>query len=225
MEPISPPTITAGMSVLPNPARPRWSGSAWLLVRDRGGQAALAPGGTLGGSQAGARLLYRVGGGLALSGRAYLPLRRTAGAEVAAGLDWQPSERIPIHILAERRQDLGGAGRSAFALTVYAGADGRLPAGLRGEVYAQAGVVGVRSRDLFVDASARVSAPVGPVEIGGSAWGAAQPGASRLDAGPHISYRLPVKNTHIRVQADWRFRIAGDAAPDSGPALTLGMDF
>jgi hypothetical protein len=203
----------------------RWSASAWLLVRDGRGQAALAPGGTLGGSQAGGRLLYRVGDGLALGGRAYAPLRRSGGAEVAIGIDWQPVERAPVHVLAERRQDVGGAGRSAFALTLHGGASGRLPGGLRGEAYAQAGVVGTRSRDLFVDASARASLPAGRVEAGLSAWGAAQPGAARLDAGPHLSYRLPVRGANIRLQADWRFRIAGDAAPGSGPALTLAADF
>lgn len=208
----------------PSPA-PRWSASAWLLVRDGRGRAALAPGGTLGGSQAGGRLLYRIGGGLALSARAYAPLRRPAGAEAAAGIDWQPAAQLPLHLLAERRQDIGGAGRSAFALTLHGGASARLPGGLRGEAYAQAGVVGTRSRDLFVDASARVSVPVGPVEIGASAWGATQPGAARLDAGPHVSYRLPVADANIRLQADWRVRIAGDAAPGSGPALTIAADF
>lgn len=203
----------------------RWSASAWVLVRDGESQAALAPGGTLGGSQAGARLLYRLGGGVALSGRVYVPLRQSRGAELAAGIDWQPAARVPVHLLAERRQDLGGAGRSAFALTLYGGASARLPGGLRGEAYAQAGVVGTRSRDLFVDASARASLPVGRIELGGSAWGAAQPGAARLDAGPHVSYRLPVEGANVRLQADWRFRIVGDAAPGSGPALTLAADF
>jgi hypothetical protein len=203
----------------------RWSGSAWLLVRDERGAAALAPGGTLGGSQAGARLSYRIDGGLALSGRFYLPLRRTGEAEVAAGIDWRPSARLPVHLLAERRQDVGGEGRSAFALTLYGGASGRLPGGLWAEAYGQAGVVGVRSRDPFVDGSVRVALPAGPVEIGGGAWGAAQPGAARLDAGPSVSYRLPVRRANLRLQADWRFRIAGDAAPGSGPALTLAADF
>jgi len=120
---------------------------------------------------------------------------------------------------------MGGSGRSAFALTLYGGASARLPGGLRGEVYAQAGVVGTRSRDPFVDASGRASLPAGPVEVGGSAWAAAQPGAARLDAGPHISYRLPARGADIRVQADWRFRIAGDASPGSGPALSIALDF
>jgi hypothetical protein len=207
------------------PGPGRWSASSWLLLRSDEGGAGLAPGGTLGGSQAGARLLYRVGEGLALSARAYLPLRRTRGAEAAAGVDWRPAARVPIHLLAERRQDLGGEGRSAFAVSAYGGASAALPHGLRLDAYAQAGVVGTKSRDLFADGAVRVSAPVGPVEVGAGAWGGAQPGAARLDAGPQISWRLPVRGANLRVEADWRFRVAGDAAPGSGPALTLAADF
>jgi hypothetical protein len=203
----------------------RWSATGWLLVRRERGGAALAPGGTLGGSQAGARLSYRLGGGLALSARAYLPLRRTAGAEAAAGLDWRPLAAVPVNILAERRQALGGEGRSAFALTLYGGGGRALLRGLRLDAYGQAGIVGARSRDLFVDGAVRVSARVGPVEVGASGRGAVQPGAARLDVGPAISYRLPVRGANFRIEADWRFRVAGDAAPGSGPALALVTDF
>ena len=68
-------------------------------------------------------------------------------------------------------------------------------------------------------------APVGAVELGVGAWGAAQPGAARLDAGPGLAYRLPLRGANVRIEADWRFRLAGDAAPGSGPALTLATDF
>jgi hypothetical protein len=219
------PLPTAGSLDPSLPGARRWSASAWALVRSDEGGAGLAPGGTLGGSQAGGRLLYRVGDGLALSARAYLPLRRTRGAEAAAGVDWQPAAHAPIHLLAERRQDLGGEGRSAFALSAYGGTSARLPRGLRLDAYAQAGVVGARSRDLFADGAVRVSAPLGPVEAGAGAWGGAQPGVARLDAGPQVSWRLPVEGANLRIEADWRFRIAGDAAPGSGPALTLAADF
>ena len=218
---LSPPAFTA--------AARRWSGSAWLLVRRGGGGAPLAAGGTLGGSQAGARLLYRLNGDparpLALAARFYAPLGRTDEAEAAVGLDWRPAARLPVHLLAERRQAVGKSGRSAFALTLYGGIDRALPHGLQLSAYGQAGIVGARSRDLFADASARLSLPAGPVEIGGAFWGAAQPGASRIDAGPQISYRLPVRSANLRLSADWRFRVAGDAAPGSGPALTLAADF
>jgi len=203
----------------------RWSASAWALIRSEPGGAALAPGGTLGGSQAGVRILYRIGEGLALSGRAYAPLRRPRASEVAAGLNWRPIAALAVDILAERRQALGREGRSAFSLTIYGGAERALAGRIRLQAYAQAGIVGLRSRDAFVDGAARVAAPIGPVEVGGALWGAAQPGASRLDAGPTLSWRLPVRAANLRVAADWRFRIAGDAAPGSGPALTLAADF
>jgi len=216
-----PPTATG--------ASRRWSGSAWILVRRDGGAAALAPGGTLGASQAGARLLYRLNGDparpLALAARFYAPLRRIDEAEASVGLDWRPAARLPIHLLAERRQAVGRDGRSAFALTLYGGIDRASPHGPHFSVYGQAGIVGTRARDLFVDASARLGLPAGPVELGGALWGAAQPGAARIDAGPSISWRLPVVRANLRLSADWRFRVAGDAAPGSGPALTLAADF
>jgi hypothetical protein len=207
------------------PAAGRWAASAWLLIRRDGGGPGLAPGGSLGGSQAGARVAYRLGGGVSLSGRAYVPLRRPAGAEVAAGMDWRPIAAIPASILAERRQAIGREGRSAFSITAYGGASQVLAGRLRLDGYGQAGIVGLRSRDPFVEGAVRVAAPVGPIELGAGLRGAAQPGASRLDAGPILSYRLPIRGARLRVEADWRFRVAGDAAPGSGPALTLAADF
>jgi hypothetical protein len=202
-----------------------WSLSAWLLVRDEGNGPVLAPGGTLGGSQAGARLAYALGGGFSLSGRAYLPLRRTEGAELAAGIDWRPVRALPVNLLADRRQRLGRDGRNAFALTLYGGSSRGLTPRVRLDLYGQAGVVGLRSRDLFADGALRLSRRLGPVELGAGVWGAAQPGAARLDAGPSLSWRLPIRDTNLRLQADWRFRVAGEALPRSGPALTLGADF
>ncbi|HEV2815673.1 MAG TPA: hypothetical protein VGW40_00410 [Allosphingosinicella sp.] len=199
--------------------------SAWLLVRRDGGGTGLAPGGTLGGSQAGARLSHRLGGGVSLSARAYLPLRRPGEVEVAAGLAWRPAAAVAVDLLVERRQALRRHGRSAFALSAQGGRSLALAAGLRLDAYAQAGIVGLRSREPFVDGAARLAAPVGAVELGAAFWGAAQPGASRLDAGPSLSWRLPVRGANLRVAADWRFRIAGDAAPGSGLAVTLAADF
>ncbi len=203
----------------------RWSLSAWLLIRREEEGAALAPGGTLGGSQAGARLAYSLGGGVSLSGRAYLPLRRPDGAELAAGLDWRPAASVPVNLLAERRQRLGRQGRNAFALTAYGGVSRNLTPRLRLDVYGQAGIVGLRSRDPFADGAVRLTRRVGPVELGAGVWGAAQPGAARLDAGPGLAWRLPVRDASLQLRAEWRFRLAGDAAPRSGPALTLAADF
>jgi hypothetical protein len=106
--------------------------------------------------------------------------------------------------------------------------DRRVTGPIRMDAYAQAGVVGTRSRDFFVDASASLNVPVAPegrVTIGGGAWAAAQPGVSRVDIGPQLSLTLPVAGKSVRVSADWRLRVAGSATPGSGPALTLSIDF
>lgn len=218
--------------VMPPPAgterRGRWSGSGWLFLREGGGKA-LVPGGTLGGSQLGARIAYRLNGDsdrpLALSLRAYAPLDNMDAAEAAVGIDWRPVSGIPVNLLAERRQAAGKEGRSAFSLTAYGGASDVRAGPLRVDAYVQAGIVGARSRDLFADGSARLSLPLGAVKAGAGAWGAAQPGTERLDVGPRASVRLPIEGANVVLAVDWRLRIAGDAAPASGPTLTLGTDF
>ena len=204
----------------------RWSVSAWALVRSGdGGQ--LAPGGTLGASQAGARITYRLSRRMGLSGRLYAPLGEPSGAEAALGIEWQPLRTLPVRLLAERRQAIGRDGRSAFALLAHGGiADDRFIGPVTLDAYAQAGIVGTRSREAFVDGAARLGVPIArDLSIGVGAWGAAQPGASRLDVGPQMSYRLPAFGETVRLAADWRVRIAGDARPVSGPALTLSTDF
>ena len=221
--PISPPAL-----LQPSPGGKRWSASGWLFAR-KGGASGFVPGGTLGGSQAGMRLTYRLNGDatrpLALTARLYTPLDNVAGAEAAAGVDWKPVARLPVHLLAERRQALSNEGRSAFSLTAYGGVSERKVGPLRLDAYAQAGIIGMKSRDLFADGSARLSLPLQRAKIGGGFWGAAQPGVERLDVGPQASYRLPVRGANVVVAADWRFRLAGDASPASGPTLTLATDF
>jgi hypothetical protein len=228
------PTSPASLLLPPRPgaataASRRWSVSAWGFVR-RGDSSALAAGGLLGGSQAGARFAYRLNRDetrpLALSLRLSAPLRRTAGAEAALGLDWKPARGLPLHLLAERRQAVGREGRSAFAVTLYGGVSEAPLGPLRIDGYAQAGIVGARSRDPFADGSLRVSLPLaGRARVGAGAWAAAQPGLARLDIGPQAALRLPVAGRAVTLAADWRLRIAGDAEPGSGPTLTLSSDF
>ncbi len=192
----------------------------------RGSGQQLATGGSLGGSQVGARALFRLSDRLALSGRVYSPLNRSDGAEAALGVEVQPFRRLPVRLIAERRQALG-EGRSAFAALVHGGvSDLRVAGPVSLDLYAQAGIVGLRSRDAFIDGAVRLGAPVtNGLSIGAGAWGAAQPGVARLDLGPQATYRLPGIGQGARISAEWRFRVAGDAAPGSGPALTLATDF
>ena len=220
------PEALPGQLPLAVPTAGRWSLSSWAFVR-RGGARQLATAGTLGGSQVGARATYALTDRLALSARLYSPFSRPNGAEAALGLEVQPLGAVPVKLLAERRQALGQDGRSAFAVLAHGGVSEQPVIGpLRLDAYAQAGVVGLRARDGFVDGAVRLGLPViDNMKLGLGAWGAAQPGASRLDVGPQASYRLPVSGRSINASFEWRVRVAGDARPGSGPALTIATDF
>lgn len=204
----------------------RLSMSAWAMLRREPGGTALAANGMLGGSQAGARILYRFTPSLAASLRTSAPVGGTVrSGEIAGGIRWQPIARMPVAITAERRQAVGrDAGRSDFALFAEAGLYQRpIMAAFNLDAYLQAGIVGVGRRDLFVDGSATFTRPLwGQVSGGFGLWGGAQPGLYRIDAGPRLSWRV---GRSMRVHADYRQRLAGSAAPGSGPVLTLAGDF
>ena len=220
-------------ALTPAPLKParfdRLQLTAWALLRGVGKgvipTTSLATGGTLGASQAGARLTYRFNEALAASLRSSSSAGGVRGAEVAVGIRYQPFRSIPVAFTAERRHGLGRfGGRSAFALFAEGGIYHRA---LFNKVYldgyVQGGVVGMRHRDLFVDGGATLTRPIWRnLSAGIGVWGAAQPGLYRFDAGPRISMDV---GRGIKVHADYRQRLFGNAAPPSGPALTLAADF
>lgn len=219
------PALSPRVALMPerlDPLPDRWALSTWLVARGNGGTAA-APGGQIGGGQAGARLAFLLAPRqrLAAYARAATPLRGP-GREAALGLEWQPG-RAPVRLVAERRFGLDGQG-GGTGLGAIAGID-KAWRGIRLEAYGQAGVVLRRRTDPYADGAARGLREVqsGPVRValGGGAWGAAQRDAQRLDIGP--SAALQVRN--LRFALDWRQRVAGEARPGSGLALTLGADF
>ena len=137
---------------------------------------------------------------------------------------------MPLRFVAEHRLALDG-GRSGPALGVSGGvSDVRLTAGFRLEGYGQAGAILRDGIERYLDASIRTARPLASVadiaiDIGVGAWGGTQRGVARLDVGPGIAARIPVAGRAVRASLDWRQRIAGNARPGSGPALTLGSDF
>jgi hypothetical protein len=221
---VSTPAILAATPI--NPKTKRWQLSSWALLRGAAMPGSLASGGELGGSQAGARLLYSFTRSLAASLRMTSPIGAQRGFEVAGGVRWIPLSSVPIAITAERRQSVSrlGGGRSDFALFLEGGLYRRpLPLDLRLDGYFQAGIVGVSRRDLFADGAMAVSHPIfGPISAGFGAWGGAQPGLYRVDAGPRVSLHV---RGNIYAHFDWRQRLTGRAQPNSGPAVTLSADF
>lgn len=214
----------------PAPAR-RWGLSAYLFERAGHGSTLAGGGGALGGSQAAARLTYRLNDGpavrTALAARVYAPLH-AKGAEAAAGIDWYPLPKVALRLSAERRVALDHAGRNAWS--AYAAGGAYLERhGWVLDGYGQAGVVGMHRRDLFVDGAIRAGRKIAlgapALVLGAGLWGAAQPGAERIDVGPRAALTLPVAGHAVTAALEGRFRAAGRASPGSGAALTVGVDF
>lgn len=212
-----------------------WSLGSWIYLR-QGGDAApggIASGGQLGGSQAGLRLAYALDqtGRARAFARATMAVQQPRQREVALGIVYAPVARWPIDVAVEQRLALGREGRTAIAATVSGGVSGvELPGGFRLDAYGQAGIVGARRRDGFVDGAVVIDHRLGrdeaaPLRVGALAAAAAQPGAARVDVGPRLTLRLPEVGEGSRIALDWRQRVAGDAAPESGLALTLAADF
>jgi hypothetical protein len=234
MASVSIPARSVPVQVVPDarPLKPRLDRlqlSSWALLRSQqagiAGSRSLASGGQLGASQAGARLIYNFNRQLALAARVSSEVGRRGG-EAAAGVRVRPLVHVPVWLTAERRQRIGrfGGGRNDFAVFAEAGLyQQSLPWRLSLDSYLQGGVVGVKSRDFFVDGAVTVTRAVyRNFSAGLGVWGGAQPGLSRLDAGPRVT--MQVKH-NLKVHADWRQKLAGNARPGSGPALTLSGDF
>jgi hypothetical protein len=200
--------------------------SSWALLRGPPAPGGLAAGGTLGGSQAGARLTYAFNRWAAASLRTTSPVGGSRGAEVAGGIRVIPFRSVPFAITAERRQSISphGGGRSAFALFAEGGLYRQpMPLDFSLDAYVQAGVVGLKSRDYFADGAFAFTRPVyGRFSAGFGLWAGVQPGLYRVDAGPRISFRV---RDNIHAHLDWRQLLVGNAQPASGPALTLAADF
>lgn len=238
--PESPGVAGPALATLPPPRPRRWSLDAWALMRRNEAGLAASPGvlpATYGASQAGAVLRYRLALASRLQPSVYLRTTATTGmireSAAALGVSARPLASVPVLAALEGRlTDQGGIRRfqpAVMAITQFAPLD--LPAGLRAEAYAQGGYVGGRFATPFADGQVRVDRSltrVGKVEarLGGGVWAGAQKGAARLDAGPSASMTMPLGHgLNGRVAVDWRFRLAGDAVPDSGPALTLSAGF
>jgi len=135
--------------------------------------------------------------------------------------------------MAEARFDRFADGKAhvraaLFAVTEIAPI--ALPAGARAEFYVQAGYVAGPAAIAFVDGQFRIDRVIahgagGELRAGGGAWGGVQRGSGRLDLGPSAAIVASRGPSALRVAFDWRIRVAGNAAPASGPALTVSAGF
>lgn len=217
----------------------RWSADTWALVRGTSagglGAAPLPP--TYGGSQAGAVLRYRLALKSALAPQLYMRTTSALGevSETAAalGVSARPLPGLPLEAALEGRlvNGIGGNRIQGAALVTTRFAPLLLAGDLRAEAYGQAGYVAGTYATAFGDGQARLDkglVRLGNVEarLGAGVWAGAQKGAWRVDAGPSAMITLPLNSKMFgRLALDWRQRMAGDAQPGSGPALTLSAGF
>lgn len=219
----------------------RWSADGWLFVRPqstraiRNVNAGPIPA-TYGASQAGAVLRYR----LAPSSkndpfvyiRASTALVEAGDSEAAAGISARPLASVPVSAHAEMRASRI-AGRTVIrpaAFVVTQLKPQKLPLSSHITAYGQAGYVGGDFATPFADGQARLDREVvkydlAKLRVGAGVWGGAQKGAARLDLGPTASADITLGESSARLAVDYRHRVAGDAEPQSGIAITLSTGF
>ncbi len=217
----------------------RWSADGWLLLRSGGpiGPGAASAPAIYGASQAGAVLRYRLVPGSdhrpAAYTRASAALDGSQQKEAALGLSARVLPQVPVIAAVEIRtiSDTFGSRPSPVAMAITEFPPIALPLGLRAEAYAQGGYAGGKGATAFADGQLRLDRRVGHIgraelRAGAGVWGGAQKGASRLDLGPSATLGVPVGGgASAHMTFDWRLRVAGNAAPESGPALTLSAGF
>ncbi len=216
----------------------RWSLDGWVFLREGSGQRAVA--GPLqpsyGSSQAGMIARYRLAP--ASRHRPDIFLRATSAlggqsqADLAIGLSARPFPAIPVRAHAEMRASrfTGTTELRPAAFLVTELPPIELPLAIRAESYVQAGYVGGDFATAFADGQMRAERRLtdiagAPVRTGAGAWGGVQKGAGRFDVGPTIRTDIAVGEVPLRLSLDYRKRVAGDASPPSGLALTVSTGF
>ncbi|WP_336981561.1 hypothetical protein [Altererythrobacter fulvus] len=229
------PAGQAAQAGQPLPLR-RWSADGWAMLRHDITPSLAAGNGSYGQSQAGMVLRYRVipssGYRPELYGRISQALSGAQEVEGALGASARPLPGVPVTLAAEARitQVNGRTSVRPAAFAVAQLPPVELPLGFKAEAYAQGGYVWGDYSSAFVDGQARAERPlvtIGKYDLnaGAGMWGGAQKGAARLDVGPTASVYMPVGKLGSRLSVDWRFRVAGDAEPSDGPAVTVSTGF
>ncbi len=220
-----------------------WSLYAWSFIREGSNRTEISDlspitgqGGQYGASQAGAILSYRFSGDVDREAsflvRATSALSESGEEEIAIGAKVKPLAAIPISIHAEQRMGLKSNNRNRGVAIYLAG--GTNPVNILNhvklETYGQVGYVLNDRNSYFFGGAATLQKELirndrKKVSVGTGIWTGGQRDLARVDVGPRLDIRFPVADTALRVSVDWRRRVAGNAEPGSGLAITLSSDF
>ena len=239
--------VNAATSVTEPPLAPqqqlsfgdRLSVDSWLFLRQGDADFALTGpnAASYGRSQAGAVMRYQLAPSSGFEPSAYVRATGALGSvseqDLAAGLSVKPVASLPLSLHGEARLSRFADGSTEVrpAAFITAGMErSDLPLGLAARGYGQAGYVGGKFATPFADGMLVVDRQVarfdlGNLRAGAGVWGGAQKGARRLDLGPSANISVRIGEVPARVSFDYRFRVAGDAQPGSGAALTVSTGF
>lgn len=220
------------------------SGSAYAYSRpsvsldpttaSRGGSPGTTP--LLGGSQSGATLAFVLD---PLARRPFDLIARVTGStgfdqhdsEAALGVRWRLLSAISLG--AERLIALGPGRRHDWTLRLAGGRGIRIgPLAVDG--YGETGIVGIVHPTLFAAAQARGALPIAitsaltlapGVGIRAGVQHDRRATTSRVDAGPSLRLHWARASLPVDVALNYRRRLAGNAAPGSGVALTVSTRF
>ncbi|MEM1133975.1 MAG: hypothetical protein AAGH53_13670 [Pseudomonadota bacterium] len=239
--------MDARMAALRSIARPdRLSLDSWAFARPGSSVSPIGGRSQYGGSQAGAILRYMLGNGAASAPMLFMRATRAfagpAQPELAFGISARPALDIPVRIAAEQRVALDDSGFSRPALyAVTELSPIGLPEGASLSTYGQVGLIGIEAPAYFFDLQMVAQKPIvqnkdHTVSLGAGLWSGGQgpvddaggsgiASVARLDVGPRAALNLSVAGQPAQLAVDWRQRVAGNADPGSGPALTLSTRF
>lgn len=166
---------------------------------------------------------------LAVIGRLSTSHSKIRESEWAAGLQWHPIRSISARMSIERRFR-GDAPDTVAAYLSGGHAGSKLPLAFSLDGYGQAGIVSGKDAGAFVDVQLAAHRPLvsqggAQLSAGGGIWAGGQSHIMRLDVGPFVRTLVSAGPATLRIDASWRFRIAGDAQPGNGPAVTLSTSF
>jgi hypothetical protein len=213
----------------------RWSGSAYVFAR-ASGPADFATATLLGGGQSGALIAFTPD---PLSNHPVALTLRGAVAQDGFGIDTGTAQGaiglrytlLPGVTLAGEWLVASGSGAaSGWTLRLAGGAEGSVGR-IDWSAYGEAGTV---ERDPFaaahVYAGARLPLRSNRLRLsaGAGVWAGVQDSggtADRIDIGPSARLRATGGRVPVTLAIDYRVRVAGNAAPGSGVALTLSAGF
>ena len=210
----------------------RLSGDIWLFSRSSGG-ASSTP--ILGGGQAGGRLKYSIPSPasplrLSASARLARPLRGQ-GLEVSPVLSIAAGQDIPIEMIIERRIRPEKGAKDQWGLLIASGISPKqIRPGISVEGFAQAGVVGTRKPIPFAQIGLGLHQSIYDgtglqAKVGAGFWADGQGKVGRIDIGPELAAVAKIGKQSLRLSAQWRIKVAGNAKPGSGPALSVATSF